>query len=163
MRPPNRHRTRRASGNRRGATLLELAVVLLPFLVLTLGMIDLGLGVFRYHIVANAARQAARRAIVHGAQAVVLGPWGPTKINVTADATGTAIVDGNLAGYPDGIQPMLVGCDLAKTTITIEWLDASNALGKRVRATVASPYTPVTLLFLGSVTLHASSTLQIAH
>lgn len=144
--------------NRRGATVLELAIVLSAFVVLTFGMLDLGIGVFRYHVLSNAARQAARRAIVHGAYATALGPWGPATIDVTADASGTPIIDGD----GDGIQEMLVGCDLANTTVELEWIDASNAERKRVRATVTSPYRPF-MFFLVPVTLSASSTMPIAH
>ncbi len=156
-------RLRRA--DRRGATVLELAIILSAFIVLTLGMLDLGIGVFRYHILANAARQAARRAIVHGERATALGNWGPSTVDVMASDSGTAdIVDGHdVAAYPDGIQRLLVGCKLEQTQITLEWIDDSNALQKRVRATVRTPYTPLTLLSLHAVTLQASSTMQIAH
>jgi Flp pilus assembly protein TadG len=151
---------RRARKNRRGAAVLELAIVLVVFILLTFGMFDLGLGVFRYHILTNAARQAARRAIVHGTNANVLGVWGPSQVSVQANANGTPIVDGSA----DGIQSMLILCDLEKTTITLDWIDHSNAVGSRVRATVISPYQPfMTMLLLWPVTLEASSTMQIAH
>lgn len=155
---------RRARTNRRGATVLELSIVLAVFVVLTFGMLDLGIGVFRYHILANAARQAARRAIVHGENANALGPWGPTAIDVTAADGGTPIVDGDdFDGYyRDGIQDILRGCDLEETTIRLEWIDDSNAVQKRVRATVTSPYRPF-MFFLTPVTLSATSTMRIAH
>jgi hypothetical protein len=158
MRPDKHQRTRRASENRRGGTLLELAMMLAAVLILTVGMIDVGIRRFREHILANAARQAARSCIVHGELATVLGIWGPTPINVTGDAAGSPIAQ--------KLVPMLVGCDLAKTTITIEWIDGGNSVGQRVRATVASPYTPCfpySPLNWKSVTLTASSTLPIAH
>lgn len=150
---------RRRATNRRGATVLELSIILWVFLMVTSGILDLGIGVFRYHILAQAARQAARRAIVHGSNAAKLGPWGWTTIDVAASDNGTPIVDGT----GDGIQSLLVGCDLANTRIKLEWLDGSNAPNKRVRATVATPYVPVTLLFLHPLTLQAASTMPIAH
>jgi Flp pilus assembly protein TadG len=150
-------RTRR---NRRGATILELGIVLLAFVVLTFGMLDLGLGVFRYHILANAARQGARRAIVHGALASNgLGSWGTGTINVVATDTAVPIV----GGTTDGIQPMLVGCNLSQTWVNVQWIDGGNAQGNRVRVTVTSPYTPFMTLYLKPVTLSAASTMQIAH
>jgi hypothetical protein len=156
---------RRRRTNRRGAAVLELAIILPVFIVLTFGILDLGVGMFRYHVLANAARQAARRAIVHGEHAnAIIKPWGPPTINVLASDDGTPIVDGHdVAGYPDGIQSLLVGCNLEETTIKLEWIDGSNALQKQVRATVTSPYTPLALLSLHTVTLQASSTMQIAH
>jgi Flp pilus assembly protein TadG len=149
---------KRSRRSRRGATVVELSIVLGIFILLTLGMFDLGLGVFRYHILANAARQAARRAIVHGASANLLGSWGPTSVSVLANESGKPIVD----GPADGIQPILVLCDLENTRITLDWIDNNNAVGSRVRATVTSDYQPV-LTLLWPVTLSASSTMQIAH
>ena len=152
---------RRLKVKRRGAVVLEMSLILGMFLVLTIGMLDLGIGVFRYHIVSQAARQGARRAIVHGEMANVLGQWGPSTIDVPATSNGIPIVD----GPNDGIQPMLVGCDLDKTRIRVEWLGGSNALEESVRVTVTSEYKPIMLFIFPDVTipLSASSTMQIAH
>jgi hypothetical protein len=138
-----------------------MSFVLIVFITVALGMLDFGVGVFRYHILAQAARQGARRAIVHGERANVLGVWGPTTIDVAAAASGIPIVDGS----GDGIQTMLVGCNLAQTRVRVEWLNGSNELNDPVRVTVSSPYQPV-LAFIfsgGQRTLSASSTMQIAH
>ena len=54
---------------RRGATLVETAIVLLVFLTLTFGMLDLAIANLNNNIVNNAARQAARIASVHGTMA----------------------------------------------------------------------------------------------
>jgi hypothetical protein len=138
------------------------------FTILTSGILDLGMAVFRYNILANAARQGARRAIVHGqlAPPLTVGVWGPTTIDKYASATGVPIIDGGVrqdGGTPDGLKRLLVGCDLTQTKIKVEWIDNSNADGKRVRVTVSCPYTPLMTLLLKSVTLQASSTMPIAH
>ena len=153
-----RHRKSRA---RRGATVLEMAIILMIFLVLTLGMLDLGVGIFRYHVIANSARHAARRAIVHGELASALGPWGPGTIDVAASANGVPIV----GATGEGVQPLLVGCDLSQTRVRAEWIDGGNAVGQHVRVTISSPYRPVMLfIFPGTTkTLSASSTMEIAH
>lgn len=157
--------TRRRRHPRRGATVLELAIVLGIFVTLTFGMIDMGILIFRYHIISNAACQGARRAIVHGSQASVLGSWGPTKIGPdVATTTGVPIIDGSTdPNYPDGLKNILTSCDLSNTYITVEWIDGSNAPGNRVRVTVATKYSPVVPLFLSSGTLNAVSTMPIAH
>ena len=80
--------------NRRGGAVLELSFSLMLFLTLTMGILDLGVGVFRYHIVSQAARQGARRAAVHGELATAIGVWGPNTIDVAANANGIPIVDG---------------------------------------------------------------------
>ena len=60
--------------------LCEAALTLFMFITLVLGMLDLGLWVFRYHTLAQTARQLARLAIVHGSLADRLSRWGPETI-----------------------------------------------------------------------------------
>jgi len=153
MRRPRRHR--------RGATVLEMSLILMAFLVLTMGMLDLGVGVFRYHILAQAARHVARRAIVHGDMATVLGTWGPATIDVTGNSTGVPLVDGSR----DGVKPMLVGCDLAQTHIHVAWSSGSNSFDAPVKVTVTAPYHPIMLFIFPNktITLSASTTMQVAH
>ncbi len=147
--------------HRRGAAVVEMSIILLTFLVLTMGMLDMGIGVFRYHIVAQAARFGARRAIVHGDRATQLGSWGTAMIDVAASANGIPIVD----GVDDGIAPMLVGCDLAQTRIRVEWLEGGNSFEQPVRVTLTSPYTPIfSFIFpIATIDLTATSTMGIAH
>src|SRR5262245_46439280 len=97
---------------RQGTVTVESTVVVLALLIMILGMLDLGLAVFQYHVVSEAARQGARLAIVHGQMAPSGfngGSWGTTTINKSANTTGTPIVD--------DIKPLLVGLDLTQTTI----------------------------------------------
>ncbi len=147
--------------HRRGAAVLEMSIILMTFLVLTMGMLDMGIGVFRYHIVAQAARFGARRAIVHGDRATQLGSWGTATIDVAANANGIPIVD----GVDDGIAPMLVGCDLSQSRIRVEWLEGGNSFEQPVRVTLTSPYTPIfSFIFpIATIDLTASSTMGIAH
>src|SRR5262245_11599350 len=53
---------------RRGAVLLESAVVYPVLFILVFAIITLGIGVARYQQVAHAAREGARWAAVHGAR-----------------------------------------------------------------------------------------------
>ena len=147
--------------HRRGAAVLEMSIILMTFLVLTMGMLDMGIGVYRYHIVAQAARFGARRAIVHGDRATQLGSWGTATIDVVANANGIPLVD----GVDDGIAPMLVGCDLSQTRIRVEWLEGGNSFEQPVRVTLTSPYTPLfSFIFpITAIELTASSTMGIAH
>lgn len=155
---------RRRQTNRRGATVLELSLILAMFLIMTIGTIDLSISVFRSHILAQAAREGARRAIVHGSRANVLGSWGPATINAHGSDTGEPIVDGEHNGSRyDGIKGMLIGCDLSQTTIKVEWPDGSNEPGDPVKVTLTSPYNPAFLWFISSGTKTATSTMLIAH
>ena len=55
---------RRASRDRRGQSLVEFALIVLPFLMILIGIFDVGRAIYGYNTVANAAREAARYAIV---------------------------------------------------------------------------------------------------
>jgi hypothetical protein len=143
--------------DRRGATVVEMAIVVSVFLTLVLGMLDLGIAVFRYHLLAQAARQGARQAIVHGSMADRLGPWGPATYAGTADVEGHPIVA--------AIRPFLVGLDLSQVTIQAEWPDADNKFEQRVRVAVSAPYQPMMTFIFGNptFTLQGTSTMLIAH
>lgn len=62
----------RGESRNRGQSLVEFALVLPLFLVLFIGVIDLGLGVFAYNSITNAAREGARLAIVNQDSAMVI-------------------------------------------------------------------------------------------
>ena len=145
--------------DRRGATTVETAIVLLPFLTIVLGMLDLGTAVFRHHVVSQAARQGVRKAIVHGSHAPSGwngGEWG------TATYGPVAATDADPKAQ--AIAPYLSGLDPSATNITMEWPDGSNATEKRVRVTVTTTWTPVVTFIFGGLTrtLSASATMPIA-
>jgi Flp pilus assembly protein TadG len=62
---------------RRGQTLVEFAMVLPVLMIMLVGTLDLGRVVLANDTVGAAAREAARYAVVHGANAVDLCPAGP--------------------------------------------------------------------------------------
>ena len=146
---------------RKGAAVLEMSLMLGLFLTVTMGMMDLGIGVLRYHLISQGARHTARRAIVHGELATALGTWGPSTIDVPLTANGIPAVD----GAADGVKDMLLGCDPDKTRVRIEWPSGGNELNDPVRVTVTTPYQPfLTFIFPSTeVTLTAVSTMEIAH
>jgi Flp pilus assembly protein TadG len=142
---------------RRGATLVEAAVVLLVFVTLLLGTLDAALAVRQYNAVSQAARQGVREAIVRGEYAPPRrAAWGP------ATYSGTAADAHEIAQI---IQQSLVGLDPGRVTILLTWPDGANTVGSRVRCTVATSYRPaVTTLFSRrELTFSATSTMLIAH
>jgi len=147
---------RRKAESRRGATTVELAVVLMVFLTIIFGMMDLSLAVLRYHVTSQSARQAARIAIIHGE----LAPpeqttWGTTTVTTNLDADSEV---------PNAVRPYITSLDPAQTTLTLEWPDGNTRVGSKVTATVQTQYTPIiTFLFSGNFTITAQSTMQIAH
>lgn len=55
---------RRIGEPTRGQSLVEFGLILLPFLMVFIGLFDVGRAIYAYNTVANAAREAARYAIV---------------------------------------------------------------------------------------------------
>jgi hypothetical protein len=61
----------------RGQTLVEFGLLLPVLLMMLMGVFDLGRVVFANDMVSNAAREAARFAIVHGGSSMTACPVGP--------------------------------------------------------------------------------------
>ena len=141
--------------NRRGVALVEAALVITPLLVVTLGLLDMGVGLYRFHIISEATRQLARTASVHGQYANVLGQWGPSSYTSTANATGSIAA---------AVRPYLVGIDPNTVSVSVQWPNGSNEIEKDVRVTLANPFRPLlTRWFGGTIMLSAVSEMKIAH
>lgn len=143
---------------RTGATMVELAIALSLLVTLMLGAVDLGFGVFQQHILTQASRHVARMAIVRGALAQRLEPWGPEAVEVQANASDPIAT---------AIAPALVGLDLNEVELRVEWPDQTNdpRENARVRVRLTAPYRSLLTPFLGNPTipLTAESTMYIAH
>lgn len=140
---------------RPGVTMVEGAIVLGVLFMLVLGMLDLGVMVFRQHVLSVAARHASRNASLHGSQSVV--PWGPTKVGpVAASDTGP---------IPSAIRPQLYGMQPAEVTVMVEWPDGMNEPGARVRVTLSSAYQPIMASIFGTAPrqLTVTSIVPISH
>ncbi len=142
-------------GARGGATTIETAITIMIFVTLVFGMLDLGLAVFRRQLLAEAARQVARQAIVRGSMSSVLGSWGPTTHAGTADADDD---------FGNAVESLLTGMDPADVSVQVEWPEG-NDLDDPVRVTLSTTYTPLLTFVLGSdpYTLSAFSEMGIAH
>jgi Flp pilus assembly protein TadG len=156
-------RRRPENRRRRGATLVEAALVLPLFLLIVLGMIDLGVAISRNNALSQAARQGARVASIHGAFCKDGpkanwngGPWGPATVIVSASDTGPVA---------SAIRPYLSSQDVDTATITVEWPDGNNEPERgRVKVEVTTSFQPITTyVFSKKFTLTASSTMLISH
>ena len=107
-------RIRRTSLRRRGASLVEFAVIAPAVLILVVGLIVMGFGIFRHHEVASLAREGARWASVHGGQYTQEN--NPPSQNLpftTADDV-----------YQKAILPKAVSLDSARLNVQVTWDDA---------------------------------------
>jgi Flp pilus assembly protein TadG len=142
--------------------MVELAVVLTLFLILVMGMLEMAITVFRYHVVSQGARQAARLAIVHGELAPkgsggLMTQWGPD----TYQAADLSTANDEIA---TGVKQYLTGLPLDQTSLTLQWPDGDSNLESRVQVTVTTQYSPfVTFLFSDDWLLTATSTMRIHH
>lgn len=73
----------------RGQTLVEFALILPIFILLLVGIFDMGRGVFAYNTINNAAREAVRVAIVNQTNSVIEAE--AIKQAVTLNLTGTDV------------------------------------------------------------------------
>jgi len=119
----------------RGSSLIEFSLIAFMFIIVLLGVVEMGRMVLVYTTVANAARAGARYAIVHGADQTV-SPSGPGS-PCTCPAVKTVVKNFSSAGL---VNPSLL-------TITVNYPDTSNSAGSRVSVTVTYPYDPLVTFF----------------
>jgi Flp pilus assembly protein TadG len=155
-------RLQRAKSRRSGAAMVESGLILTALMMLLIGAFDLGMVVFRQHVLSEAARQGVRQAIVHGSLAPAGwngGPWGPS----TYGGSTTYWNDSDIKAQT--IAPYLAGNDPSTVTVKYEWPDGSNAVEKRVRVTLTTTWTPIIGFIFGNqtYTITASSMMPIAH
>ena len=148
-----RHRFPR---RRRGAALLEFAVVCPLVMMLLFSTIVGGLGVFRYQQVAALARQGARYASVHGGQyEKEKGQPAATAADITAN-----IVQANATA----LKPSLLTCTVTwnSSNDPLTTTDYDDPVGNTVTVTVTYQWFPEVYL-AGPITLTSSSTAQILY
>jgi Flp pilus assembly protein TadG len=96
---------------RRGTILIESALIYPVLFLLVMGIILLGIGVFRYQQVAHIAREASRWASCHGAK------YAQETGNPAATPTDV---------YNNAIVPQAAGVGLESLSYSVTW-DTSNA------------------------------------
>ena len=151
-----RTRNHRSRG-RRGATIVESALVLTALALIVLGILDVGIAVLRYNALSDAARRLARAAIVHGAMAEPQhAAWGPAPFVATAD---------DASEIAAAVRPWLIAAAPEDVSVQVEWIDGGNQPDQRVRVTLRYAHERFVPLLLGAspVPLEATSTMQIAH
>lgn len=141
---------------RRGATVVECAIVYPVTFLLILGLCIGGMGIFRYQQVASLAREAARWASVRGG--------GYAKDTGKPAATAQDI-------YDNAIAPNAVSFDMSRLSYSVEWrtdnypkvviTDNGAALANTVTVTVTYQWIPEA--FLGGVQLRSTSVMPMSN
>ena len=134
---------------RRGQALVEFSLVLIIFMVLIMGVFDLGRGIYMYNGVSEAAREIARVTIVH-----VGTPMGTS-------AQTTSVVNTQKGLVPSLGNPTFACVDIDDTAAPVP---AGTCIGPyRVKVTITAPYRPVTplLSLSGTWTMSSTSSIQV--
>ena len=124
------HRT----ATRRGQTLVELALVLPLFLMVIIGIISLGMGVFYQQQIGNAAREAARYASIHSASSLfpTAGSYDPATPLDTYPVPGGA--DRKVDGWPymtAAARDAVFGLRRTDVKVSACWSGYKSASGER--------------------------------
>jgi Flp pilus assembly protein TadG len=122
---------------RRGTVLVEAALIYPVLFMLVLGIILLGIGVFRYQQVSHIAREASRWASVHGAR------W--AQENGKTAATPEDV-------YNNAIVPQAAGMGLENLNYSVSW-STSNQQTHAVTVTANGQSSVQTVTNFVSVTV----------
>ena len=119
----------------RGSSLIEFCLISVMLVIVLLGVVEMGRMVLVYTTIANAAREGARYAIVHGADQTV-SPSGPGNV------TNVQTVVKNFASA--GLL------NTNSLTITVSYPNGDNTAGSPVTVKVLYTYDPF-VNFFGSI------------
>jgi Flp pilus assembly protein TadG len=136
----SRH-VRQFAADRRGAAAVEMALVLPVFVAVTLGMIELGRGIMVAQLMTNAAREAARTAIIDGSTdtsvANVAKSFLATAAKVNANDVQVTVTNAS-GGSVANAQPRdLITVNVSLPYSKVSWLPPKYLAGKSLSATSA--------------------------
>lgn len=139
----------------RGQAIAEFAVVGIIFIAVIFGMIDVGRAVWNYNTVAQAAREGARYAVVHGARC---------NADPSCTTADSATIDSVLRDHASGLNPSDLSVEV-DWTCRLAGVGTCNDVWDHVTVTANYDYTPMAflsgLLSLPSVTMSSSTTMEI--
>lgn len=93
--------------NRRGAAVVEMAVILPVFMMVLLGIVEFGRAMMVTQIVSNAAREGARRAILNGSTNATVSADIAEFVSSTCRVDTTSIsVEITIQAGPDNPNPL---------------------------------------------------------
>jgi hypothetical protein len=162
----------------RGQTLVEFALILPVLVILLVGIFDLGHVVWTNDSLSNAAREAARFAIVHGGSESTACPVGPAdgSLVIPPASTDCPYPSPSVQAIKDEAEQWLQGVggtyhvyvcygDVASCTSDTNAVAATNVRGTRVTVTVTTDMglSAPSLLGIGPFHLSASTTMLVSH
>jgi TadE-like protein len=150
------------SQNCRGQAQVEFALIIVFIMLLVLGSMELMSMMHTYSVLADAAKEGLRYAVVHGNNnSTPSGPSCPC-----ADIDGPPAPPGSTPGYGSGYGVVRTYAqyslhDLTGLTVSVSYLDTANPPANkppnRVQVVVAYPYRPFFNLGWPTVTVNAAA------
>ncbi len=132
-----------------GGSLIEFPLISVMFVLLLLGVVEVGRLMLVYTTMANAARAGARYAIVHGSDRTGSGVNGPSASG-SATQVQTVVQDFASAGL----------LTVSNLVISVTYPDGTNTPGSRVSVRVTYAYDPLVSYFNKSLNVTLGSTSQ---
>lgn len=165
-----RPRQKRVKARTAGQAAVEFMFVAIFLMILTISMIELIMLIYAYSVLADAAKEGVRYAIVHGNTGGI--PSGPTC--PCSDIDGPPAPSGTVPGYGSGFgvvrtyaQYSLHDVTSSQMTVTVTYPDTANAPANkppnRVRVEVSYPYDAFFGLGWPSLTLNAAAEGRITY
>jgi hypothetical protein len=138
----------------RGQALVEFALAIILFMVLMMGVFDLGMGIYKFNGVSQAARELARVASVH--------PCANPDACTLGDSAEVAAVLGTQKGLIPGLGSPAFRCVYPDGSL-VPGSGSGCSPGYSVRVTISAPYRPMTpvLGLTGTWDLRSSSSVKI--
>src|SRR6185295_8714729 len=126
---------RTAKPGRRGQALVEFSLALIPFLLILMGIVDLGRGVYMSNGVNQAAREIARVTAVH-----LCATSGTCTLGNSAETAATIATQKNLIPGLASPSSSFACTTVEDVTVSTTKCSAPNF----VKVTVSVPYTALT-------------------
>ena len=135
----------------KGQAQVEFALTVVFVFLLILGSLEMIVMIYTYSVLADAAKEGVRYAVVHGTGvgAACSGPGGGgiTCTDATADNVKTTVTKYTSYSFHNS----------SAMTVTPTYPDASSVAPNRVRVTVSYPYQPIFGLGWPTVTVNAAA------
>jgi Flp pilus assembly protein TadG len=161
-RPSSLSMSRSCRRSVRGQAQVEFALVIVFLMILILSAIELITLIHTYNVLADAAKEGLRYAVVHGnGNSTPSGPTCPC-----ADIDGPAAPSGTIPGYGSGYGVVKTYAqyalhDMTGLTVTVNYPDTANAPANkapnRIQVVVEYPYHPFFNLGWPTVTVNAAA------
>lgn len=119
---------------RRGAAAVEFAIVLPVFVILVLGMIEIGRYIMVQQVLTNASREGARRAVLDGASESEITTAVRTYLNNSAvnGTAATVVFNPPELDDADSGDPVTVTVSISRAAVS--WLPMQNYNGAALSA-----------------------------